>query len=476
MPDMPESPGGDPDLHVFSFSLVLLQERAEAVDLLADLLQHQPDYREACLRADPRFRTWGFVELLVVRSLEAATQDTEQAEELGRLALTVSSLLDPRFYGAEPIEDLRARAWSHIANARRVRSDLDGAERAFASSKEHLRRGTQDSLTIALLLDLEGSLRRDQRQLGEAARLFAKAAGIFLDQGDPHRCGRSFLKLSTVQYFAGDLEEAMATLRLSLERLDFEREPRLRLHAGHNLADYLTLAERFEEALAVYRETRSLYREFPEPWVENRRKWVRARILRGMGKPRLAESLLLAVRDGFLAEGVPFDTALVSLEIAALYAEQGRRGELKKLAGEIRGLRPSPPAPLPTARPDPRERGEWRRSMPALSVSASLARQTSARRFLEILAVLHRQSFVLTRGRPSMTLTSPAGRRRSQGMTRQHPVLGSRHPSRLSMNHPTAPAPTDPSTDLRLGRKAQIRSVGGSSPHPSSVKGPASPA
>jgi tetratricopeptide (TPR) repeat protein len=335
MPDMPESPGGDPDLHVFSLSLVLLQERAEAVDLLADLLQHQPDYREACLRGDPRFRTWGFVELLVVRSLEAAIQDTEQAEELGRLALTASSLLDPRFYGAEPIEDLRARAWGHIANARRVRSDLDGAERAFASSKERLRRGTQDPFTIAILLDLEGSLRRDQRQLGEAARLFAKAAGIFLGQGDPHRCGRSLLKLSTVQYFAGDLEEAMITLRRSLERLDLEREPRLRLHAGHNLADYLTLAERFEEALAVYRETRSLYREFPEPWVQNRRKWVRARILRGLGKPRLAESLLLAVRDGFLAEGVPFDTALVSLEIAALYAEQGRSGELKKLAGEM---------------------------------------------------------------------------------------------------------------------------------------------
>jgi tetratricopeptide (TPR) repeat protein len=335
MPDMPESPGGDPDLHVFSLSLVLLQERAEAVDLLADLLQHQPDYREACLRADPRFRTWGFVELLVVRSLEAATQDTEQAEELGRLALTVSSLLDPRFYGAEPIEDLRARAWSHIANARRVRSDLDGAERAFASSKGHLRRGTRDPLTAALLLDLEGSLRRDQRQLGEAARLFAKAAGIFLDQGDPHRCGRSLLNLSTVQYFAGDLEEAMITLRRSLELLDLEREPRLRLYAGHNLADYLTIAGRFEEARAVYRETRPLYREFPEPWVQNRRKWVRARILRGLGRPRLAESLLLAVRDGFLAEDVPFDTALVSLEIAALYAEQGRTGELKWLAQEM---------------------------------------------------------------------------------------------------------------------------------------------
>jgi tetratricopeptide (TPR) repeat protein len=334
-PDMPESPGGDPDLHVFPFAFVLLQERAEAADLLVDLLHQPVSRREAFLRIDPRFRTWGFAELLVARSLEAAIRDAEHAEELGCLALTASSLLDPGFYGAEPIEDLRARAWGHVANARRVRSDLDGAEEGFASAKEHLQQGTQDPLEIALLLDLEGSLRRDQRQLSEAARLFKKAAGIFLDHGDPHRSGRSLLNVSTVQYVSGDLNEAMATLRRSLEHLDLEREPRLRLYARHNLAFYLADVGRFEEARAVYRETRPLYREFPEPWVQNRRKWVRARILRGLGRPRLAESLLLDVRDGFLAEDVPFDTALVSLEVAGLYAEQGRTVELKQLAREM---------------------------------------------------------------------------------------------------------------------------------------------
>jgi tetratricopeptide (TPR) repeat protein len=336
MPDMPESPSDEPpDPHVFPFSLVLLQERAEAVDLLMDLLRQPASRREAFLRIDPRFRTWGFIELLVARSLEAATRDPGHAEELGRLALTASSLLDAGFYGAESIEDLRARAWGHIANARRVRSDLDGAEQGFASAKEHLQRGTQAPLEIALLLDLEASLRRAQRRLGEAARLFLKAAGIFLDHGEPHRSGRSLLNLSTVQYFTGDLDEALATLRRSLEHLDLEREARLRLCAQHNLAFYLTDVGRFEEARAVYRETRPLYREFPEPWVQNRRKWVRARILRGLGRPRLAESLLLAARDGFLAEDVPFDTALVSLEVAALYAEQGRTGELRQLAQEM---------------------------------------------------------------------------------------------------------------------------------------------
>lgn len=43
----------------------------------------------------------------------------------------------------------------------------------------------------------------------------------------------------------------------------------------------------------------------------------------------------MAARDGFLAEGIPYDTALVALELALLYAEQGRSAELKRLAAEL---------------------------------------------------------------------------------------------------------------------------------------------
>jgi len=57
--------------------------------------------------------------------------------------------------------------------------------------------------------------------------------------------------------------------------------------------------------------------------------------VRGLGQPGQAESLFLAVRDGFIAEGIPYDTALVSLELATLYAEQGRTADLKRLAGEM---------------------------------------------------------------------------------------------------------------------------------------------
>lgn len=332
---IPPTPPLPFDSRALGFAAVLARERLEAPELVVELLRRPAGSRVALMASDPRFRTQGVLELLIERSLATATRDAGEAEMLAALALLLAGRLDAGLYGAERIEDLRARAWAHLANARRVRSDLSGAEEAFVSAYLHLRHGTRDPAEEAALVDLEGSLRRAQRRFPAAFDLFRQAEALFRHAGDLHRAGRSMVKLSTVHYFAGEIEEAIAVLSEAVPLIDAEQEPRLRLCAQHNLVDYLTIAGRIPEARRAYGETRALYRDFAEPWVQNRRKWVRARILLGLGKEEVAESLFLAARDGFLAEGIPYDTALVSLELAALYAERGRTADLKRLAGEM---------------------------------------------------------------------------------------------------------------------------------------------
>jgi tetratricopeptide (TPR) repeat protein len=138
-----------------------------------------------------------------------------------------------------------------------------------------------------------------------------------------------------VQYHAGNPETAISLLYQSLPLIDPEQEPRLLLCARHNLVDYMAGSGRFTEAQRLYRDARPLYRSFNEPWVQNRRRWVRGKINKGLGQLHQAETQLLAARDGFVAEGIPYDTALVSLELALLYAEQGRTEELQRLAAEM---------------------------------------------------------------------------------------------------------------------------------------------
>ncbi|HSK80904.1 MAG TPA: hypothetical protein VLQ45_30910 [Thermoanaerobaculia bacterium] len=143
------------------------------------------------------------------------------------------------------------------------------------------------------------------------------------------------MKMSTIHHYAGSPEKGIPMLYEALGLIDPEQEPRLLLCAKHNLADYLSSAGSFLEAQKIYRETRPLYRSFSDAWTQNRRKWVKGKIVRGLGQADQAESLFLAARDGFIAEGIPYDTALVSLELATLYAEQGRTADLKWLAGEM---------------------------------------------------------------------------------------------------------------------------------------------
>lgn len=309
---------------VESWARIMEVERDEAPDLFVELMGHPAGRWEEVLAADPRFHSWGLFELLIARSWETTARDPHHAEELGSLALLLSERLDPARYGAELIEDLRARAWAHVGNACRTRSELNGAEEAFDKAFDHLEKGTGDALEHGILLDLLGSMRRDQRRFEVAVDLLRKAVSIFLKIGDRHRAGRSLVKLSIVHNHSGHPEESIPVLYQSLDLIDAEQEPRLLICARHNLATYLADAGRTVEARDLYRETRPLYRDFGEPFIQNRRQWLKGKIAHGLGRAVRAEALFLKAREGFLAEGIPYDTALVSLELATLYAEQGR--------------------------------------------------------------------------------------------------------------------------------------------------------
>jgi tetratricopeptide (TPR) repeat protein len=315
--------------------LPLRREQAQAPMLFGELLLRPESERRHLLDEDPRFASWPLADLILDRSFEASFDDPEYGEALAALGLAVTDALERTDIGRPLIADLRARGLAYLANARRMRSDLSGADEAMTKARSEIARGTGDPVERARLLDLEASLRKEQRRLADAARLLRRAISAYRAAEETRSTAKALIKLAEVQRLAGKPEEAVALLREAVEELDPRQDHKLLLCARHNLATALVDLDQFMEARRVFRQTRPLYLRFPDPWTQRRRLWLAGRIDLGLGQLEAAERRLEQARRGFLEQEIVYDAALVSLDLAAVYARQGRSDDLRRLAHEM---------------------------------------------------------------------------------------------------------------------------------------------
>src|SRR5262249_12532222 len=140
------------------------------------------------------------------------SDDQSRAEHFAKLALGIANHLDPSQYGSGLINDLKARAWGYMANARRIYSDLRGAEAALIAAEGLLSEGSGDPLECARLLDLKASLRRAQRRFMEALELLDKVIGIYRRIHEVHLEGRALIKKALVHDYAAEPEQAVRIL------------------------------------------------------------------------------------------------------------------------------------------------------------------------------------------------------------------------------------------------------------------------
>lgn len=350
------------------------KERADAKGLVAELMRHPAERRRILIRNHPRFHTWGVFEHLLDTSRQETSRDPQLGEELARLALDLSDCLKTSSYGFEAIEDLRARAWAFVGNACRVRFDFRTAEEAFDRALAHLKQGSREPWERAVYLDLRASLLRAQRRFPEAMRLLNRALVLFLSIGDRHRAGRTLISMDNVHHRAGQPEKGIPLLYRALDLIDPAQEPQLLLAAQHNLIDNLADAGRYMEAQRLLIQARPLYRSSDDPGHLIRLRWVEGKIARGLGQPEKAQTLLLAARTGFMERDEAYEVALVSLDLAGLYADQGQGAEMKQLAEEM--------VPIFSSRQIHREAlaalSLWRQAVLAETAGAELAAQVAS--------------------------------------------------------------------------------------------------
>lgn len=313
----------------------LRRDQALAPVLFGELLLLTEKERRRRLQEDPRFRSWALADLVLDRSFEVSFEDPEYGESLAELGLQVAAVLEKTEIGEALIADLRARGFAYMANARRMHSDLTGADEAISEAREWISRGTGDPVERARILDLEASLRKEQRRLDEAGRLIRRALAAYRAAGEATSAGKALITLGAVHEVAGRHEEAVVVLREAAEDLDPERDHKLLLCARHNWASNLVALDQHMEARRVFRATAPLYQKFDDPWTQRRRWWLAGRIDLGLGQLDAAERHLDRARQGFLEQEIVYDAALVSLDLAAVYARKARTEDLRRLAREM---------------------------------------------------------------------------------------------------------------------------------------------
>lgn len=316
--------------------VIAVHEGLRAPEQLAGLIDLSFEEQLRRIEEDGELQTWGLCQLLLKRSLEAALDDPAAAVSFAELAAHIADLLPGEAYDPHWVADLRAKCWAYLGNARRVLGELWSADEAFRRAEAFLAKSlTGNPRVRADILDLKASLRRGQRRFGESLALLDEALCVYQELGDTHRIGRSLINKAKTLEEQGDIATAIEALQEARALLDVTREPRLLLCACLNHTLLLVAAARFEEADALLPEARRLALDQRNPLDLVRVAWVEGRIAFGLGRLGAAEASFREVQKEFFERGMGYDAALVSLDLAMLYAQEGCTAELKQLAAEL---------------------------------------------------------------------------------------------------------------------------------------------
>jgi tetratricopeptide (TPR) repeat protein len=316
--------------------------RVERLEVLAAAeLKHllelpAPKRRLRVGRSFTRFKNPVLVDLILEESRRRVTASAFEALELADLAHDVALRLSHREIGASWAMTCLARAKAYRANALRASGDFHRADSLLDSAVRMFEQdGSADPLVEGELLELSAVLRREQRRFAEAEVYLDAASAIYGRLGDAPLAARVLVLRGFVLFEAGEPERALEPTIRAAASMEPEADPKLYLCAQHNIADFLQEAGRFHEAIEHMRRIAPLYERFPDPWTQLRRQWVAGKTARGLGRYRQAEEALLLARAGFIAEGLGFDSALVGLDLALLFVEEGRTAEVRRLAEEM---------------------------------------------------------------------------------------------------------------------------------------------
>jgi tetratricopeptide (TPR) repeat protein len=366
------------------------EDRRQAPRLLAELLRRPSSHRLTLVCDEKRFHNPAIAELLTERSRESAARDVVLALQLAELAVALTACLTAEHHGRTVLHGIAARAWAQLGTARRLNADLAGADRALARAAALFAGGDSgdseaDALDRAELLAAQAELRWQQGRPAEAERFVERALSLWRASGssreraqesepagappatpetpelpptlatpatpatpantavDPLPCARLLLRQCDFLQAAGKNEAAIRAVREAVAALDgpLPSPPAVLpviAQALHRLAELLAASGRAEEALAAAARAGLLYDQSGDAPNRSRLWRLTGALETALGQADRAEAALRTASERLWRAGLGREAALALLDLALLYAEQGRLAELRQVADDLTGV------------------------------------------------------------------------------------------------------------------------------------------
>jgi tetratricopeptide (TPR) repeat protein len=279
---------------------------------------------------------WPLCEALLRKSYEARFTDPKRMLSLAASAVGVAKHIKVDKYPWPGfVADLRARAFAELGNAYRVNDRFSEADVAFEQAISFFEEGTGDSLLQARVLDLFASLKSAQRKLDDAIALLDQVHSLYLEAGDSHLAGRALISKGSNSLYQGYPNDAVRLLQDGLKMLDDQKDPHLEVLTRLNIMDALTKAGRHREASLQLLQSGLREKLVDTPLILVKLRWVEGKIHAGLDRPAKAERAFVDVRQEYLRLGQFYDAALVGLELAAVWLQQGKAAQVRTLAEEM---------------------------------------------------------------------------------------------------------------------------------------------
>ncbi|HVT15171.1 MAG TPA: hypothetical protein VHQ90_03180 [Thermoanaerobaculia bacterium] len=313
----------------------ILAARREAVAMLTSLLAGERRWKELSAAETELLGTLPRVAGPLEASQALRHHDPRAMLRFAKTARRAADRLDARDFGAELVADLRALAWAELGNAYRICDDLAQANRAMDRAICWARKGSRNELLLAAIATLLASLLGHQRRFAECQEMLTLVYRVYSEEGREHLAGRALISAGLYAGVDGAPGKAILLMRQGLDLLDLERDPQLVAQTLRSMIWFLVDLGRYRRARRLLWRGRPLFVAHGSLLDMLRLRWLEGRIHAGLADFPRAEAALQETRAGFAETGQVYPAALAGLDLAALWARQGRVHEIRDLAEEM---------------------------------------------------------------------------------------------------------------------------------------------